>query len=108
VLLVGEEEDEGGDGDGNAGRQHRDEFNARMTRLRSYVLFGRGRVADTLDADVVTHVAVVGSGGARTMARMDDMAARVAGAGGAAKVVLGSWVEMCWREGALVDEEDFV
>lgn len=82
-----------------------------MARLVSWVRFGGGEVAGDLDDGAVTHVVVVRCG--------NDEAARKVAAGVRSQVskrdalkipyvVTERWLEDCWQEETLVNEEQYV
>jgi DNA ligase-4 len=62
----------------------------------NYVRFGGGQVVSDEDAEGVTHV-IVRDGQSARQKRLDSMA-RAVGLG---------WVERCWEEGTMVDEERY-
>jgi DNA ligase-4 len=79
-------------------------------RLGNYVKFGSGEVADGVEDEKITHVVVVG-GEQDTAASEKVLAAdvryRVSSRRAVPRIVSSRWVEDCWKEGTLVDEEAY-
>ncbi|KAL2271493.1 hypothetical protein VTJ83DRAFT_864 [Remersonia thermophila] len=84
---------------------------ARSLRLKNLVRFGSGKVADDLDDRNITHVVVVGGGDDSAASSEKVVAAevryRVSGRRAVPRVVSARWIEDCWKEGTLVDEEEY-
>ncbi|KAF4461772.1 dna ligase 4 [Fusarium albosuccineum] len=80
----------------------------RISRLKHFVKYGGGLVtADTNDLSA-THVVIEGDdpmqvGEAADMVRKELSSRRVQ-----PRVVTGKWIDECWKEGTLLDEEQFV
>ncbi|KAK4123844.1 ATP-dependent DNA ligase [Parathielavia appendiculata] len=78
-------------------------------RLKSYVRFGNGEVVDNINNNRITHVVVVG-GKEDTAASEKVVAAdvryKVSSRRAVPRIVSARWVEDCWKEGTLVDEEE--
>ncbi|KAF6834460.1 DNA ligase I [Colletotrichum plurivorum] len=75
-------------------------------KLRNYLAFGGARMASEMDDEKVTHVVVVGDGDARREAA-EEIRRDVSARRKIPHVVTASWVEDCWREKTLVDEERY-
>jgi DNA ligase-4 len=71
----------------------------RVQLARNYIQFGGGLVTDDLDAGGVTHVIVLNEQSSTMNARGKIT--------GLARIVGVSWVEKCWEEGTMVDEERY-
>lgn len=80
---------------------------ATLLRLKSCVLYGGGRVANSLEDTAVTH-AVVAGGNSR---HRDELAAgirhQVSSRTRQPRIVSMEWVEASWREGTRLDEEQY-
>lgn len=74
-------------------------------RLGNYVRFGDGRVVGELEEGVTHVVVVAGEGREREVA--GDVRYRVSSWGRVPRIVRRGWVEDCWKEGTLVDEEAY-
>jgi DNA ligase-4 len=71
----------------------------RTQLARNYILFGGGIVAGSTHEEGVTHAVVLDerSSSKHTKAKVT----------GLARTVGVAWVEKCWEEGTMVDEERF-
>ncbi|KAL2258778.1 hypothetical protein VTK26DRAFT_7770 [Humicola hyalothermophila] len=83
----------------------------RALKLKSYVQFGSGEVVDEISDREITHIVVVG--GAEDTAASErvvaaDVRHKVSSRRAVPRIVQARWVEDCWKEGTLVDEEDYV
>lgn len=85
--------------------------NITAIKLRNYVQFGRGNVTNDMD-DETTHIVVVGdkedTAGVRE--RAAELRAEISGRRGVTRiprVVKHEWVEDCWKERTLLDEEQY-
>jgi DNA ligase-4 len=82
-------------------------------RLGNYVRFGNGEVADDIKDDKITHVVVVVGGKEDTAAAASerlvaaDVRYKISSRRAVPRVVSARWVEDCWKEGTLVDEEAY-
>ncbi|EAQ91162.1 hypothetical protein CHGG_03097 [Chaetomium globosum CBS 148.51] len=80
-------------------------------RLASYVRFGNGGVVEDIGDERITHVVVVG-GREDTAASEKVVAAdvrhKISARRAVPRVVSARWVEDCWKEDTLVDEEQYV
>ncbi|KAK4442260.1 hypothetical protein QBC34DRAFT_419008, partial [Podospora aff. communis PSN243] len=76
-------------------------------KLGNYIKFGRGLVTEDLYDDEVTHVVVV----AKDVKQRREMAANlrfeISRRNKPPRVVTDKWLEVCWEEGTLVDEEAY-
>lgn len=82
----------------------------RALKLKNYVQFGNGTVVDDIEDKKITHVVVVG--GAEDTAASEKMLAadvryKVSSRRAVPRIVKARWVEDCWKEGTLVDEEEY-
>jgi DNA ligase-4 len=79
-------------------------------KLGNYVRFGNGEVVEDLEDEQITHVVVVG-GRENTAASEKVVAAdvryKVSSRRAVPRIVAARWVEDCWKEDTLVDEEDY-
>ncbi|KAK3996048.1 hypothetical protein QBC44DRAFT_319059 [Cladorrhinum sp. PSN332] len=81
-----------------------------MVKMANMVRFGNGEVVDDLEDKGVTHVVVVvGGGGGKDKAAEREVVAdvryKVSSRRHVPRIVTDKWVEDCWKEGTLVDEE---
>lgn len=83
----------------------------RALKLANYVWFGNGEVVEDLGDPRITHVVVL-SGREDTAASERVVAAdvryKVSSRRTVPRIVTARWVEDCWREGTLVDEEAYM
>lgn len=79
----------------------------RTLRLEHYVRFGGGEVVADADDEGTTQVVVVAADAKAQRALAADVRARVSSRRRVPRIVTGKWVEDCWREGTLVDEEAY-
>ncbi|KAJ4304252.1 DNA ligase (ATP) [Collariella sp. IMI 366227] len=82
----------------------------RALKLGNYVRFGNGEVEDDIEDDKITHVIVVG--GKEDTAASEKLVAadvryKVSSRRAVPRIVTGKWVDNCWKEGTLVDEEAY-
>jgi DNA ligase-4 len=79
-------------------------------KLGNYVRFGNGEVVDDMNDKSITHVVVVG-GKDDTAASEKVVAAdvryKVSSRRAVPRIVSATWVEDCWKEDTLVDEEQY-
>lgn len=79
-----------------------------LGRLVRYVEYAGGRCADSgLGDEHVTHVVIVGDDSAQRGRVADEVRKEVSGRRGMPRLVTGSWVEDCWKEKTLLDEERY-
>lgn len=76
---------------------------AQTARLARYIRYGGGACVDGLESEGLTHVVLVGDRKvvADTLRRELSTRAKLP------RLVSGSWVETCWKEKSLVDEEQY-
>ncbi|PHH86573.1 hypothetical protein CDD83_10044 [Cordyceps sp. RAO-2017] len=80
-----------------------------VERLARYVRCAGGKCAAAVADEAVTHVVIVGQDGGAPAGRAADEARRDAATRGrkVPRLVAGRWVEDCWREKTLLDEEQY-
>ncbi|KAH7380321.1 DNA ligase 4 [Phaeosphaeria sp. MPI-PUGE-AT-0046c] len=71
-------------------------WNLQIQQAKNYVRFTGGQVTDDEDEEGITHIVVP-----------DGQTASTAKIAGLARVVGIAWVQKCWDEGTMVDEERF-
>jgi DNA ligase-4 len=79
-------------------------------KLKNYVRFGNGEVVDDIDDNKITHVVVVGgkedtAASERVVAA--DVRYKVSSRRAVPRIVSAKWVNDCWKEGTVVDEEEY-
>lgn len=79
-----------------------------ISELKHYVRYGGGSIVEDMNDQSVSHVVIVGDdpmqvGEAADAVRKDLSSRRVQ-----PRIVTGKWVNECWRERTLLDEEQFV
>ncbi|OAA74215.1 DNA ligase, ATP-dependent [Cordyceps fumosorosea ARSEF 2679] len=72
-------------------------------RLARYVRYGGGVCVDGLESEGLTHVVVIGDDQDAAAALRRELSTRAK----LPRLVRGSWVETCWKERSLVDEEQY-
>ncbi|WYZ39905.1 hypothetical protein EsH8_IV_000246 [Colletotrichum jinshuiense] len=80
--------------------------NLKLLKLRNYLMFGGARLVGDADDDQATHIVVVGSGDRMTEAA-EVLRRGVSHRRKIPHIVGGSWVDDCWREKTLLDEERY-
>ncbi|AEO57879.1 hypothetical protein MYCTH_2304601 [Thermothelomyces thermophilus ATCC 42464] len=83
---------------------------SRALKLMNYVRFGNGEVVSDIEDKRITHVVVVGGKGETSASERvvaADVRYKVSSRRAVPRVVSARWVEDCWREGTLVDEEEY-
>ncbi|KAH8668602.1 hypothetical protein BX600DRAFT_259920 [Xylariales sp. PMI_506] len=80
-----------------------------VLKLKNWIRFGGGRVVHDLDGEGITHIVIVGDG---DMAAVRSAAAETRSAISVRRfvprLVTRQWLEQCWEEGTLLDEEQYV
>ncbi|KAJ6782867.1 hypothetical protein PWT90_07960 [Aphanocladium album] len=76
---------------------------AEAARLARYVRYGGGACVDGLESEGLTHVVLIGDNIGAADALRRELSTRTK----LPRLVSGSWVETCWKEKSLVDEEQF-
>ncbi|KAK0722705.1 hypothetical protein B0T26DRAFT_643067 [Lasiosphaeria miniovina] len=76
-------------------------------KLRKHVLFGNGHVTSGVEDETVTHVVIIGKDAASEREAAADVRYRVSARSAVPRIVTQRWVEDCWGEGTLVDEEEY-
>ena len=79
-------------------------------KLRNYVLFAAGDIATDIGDEEITHVVVVGKEKDKMAERVvaADVRATISARRKVPRVVTTHWVEDCWKERTLLDEERYV
>ncbi|KAJ9136756.1 DNA ligase [Pleurostoma richardsiae] len=75
--------------------------------LRNRVRFGGGKVAEDLEDKGMTHVVVVAASEASERELAAEVRYEVSKRRPTPRIVTRKWVEDCWRESTLVDEEQY-
>jgi DNA ligase-4 len=78
----------------------------RTLRLEHYIRFGGGEVVEDMD-DKVTQIVVVAANDRTQRALAADVRSRVSSRRQVPRIVTSKWVEDCWKESTLVDEEPY-
>ncbi|PFH62627.1 hypothetical protein XA68_12701 [Ophiocordyceps unilateralis] len=78
-----------------------------VDKLALYVRYAGGRCVGEDEEVVATHVVIVGEDAERVRRLADEVRGRMAGGRRLARLVNGSWVEDCWGERTLLDEERY-
>ncbi|OAA37594.1 DNA ligase, ATP-dependent [Beauveria brongniartii RCEF 3172] len=76
---------------------------AEKERLARYVRYGGGKCVDGLESEELTHVVLVGYSQDAADALRRELSSRAK----LPHLVSASWVETCWKERSLVDEEQY-
>ncbi|KAM7202273.1 DNA repair and recombination protein MUS53 [Naviculisporaceae sp. PSN 640] len=94
-------------------------MNITAIKLKNYIQFGGGTITDNLQDNSTTHIVIVGGDnkndentpGISVRQRAAELRAEMSQKRGATKrmprIVKQEWVEDCWKEGTLVDEEQY-
>ncbi|PKS13255.1 hypothetical protein jhhlp_000026 [Lomentospora prolificans] len=73
-------------------------------RLGNYIRFGNGSIVGYLGDPELTHIVAVGRGKEEGIA---DVRKEIASKPKIPRIVTSKWIEDSWREGTLLDEEDY-
>lgn len=76
-------------------------------RLSNYVRYAGGVCAGGLDDPTITQVVLVGEDPMQVGDLADKVRRELSSRRGVPRVVTGQWVENCWREKTLLDEEQY-
>ncbi|KAI0004856.1 ATP-dependent DNA ligase [Xylariaceae sp. FL0662B] len=76
-------------------------------KLRNWVRYGGGLVKDDLEDASVTQVVVLGNDDATERERAAEVRAVISARSPVPRVVTGAWVEDCWKNNTIVDEERY-
>ncbi|MDA4132844.1 MAG: hypothetical protein OK454_06945, partial [Thaumarchaeota archaeon] len=77
-------------------------------KLKNYVRFGGGVVTEELEDEAVTHVVIVtGADEASERERAAEVRHQISSRRRVPRVVTRTWIEECWTEKTLVDEEAY-
>ncbi|KAI1085362.1 ATP-dependent DNA ligase [Whalleya microplaca] len=79
----------------------------RSLKLRNWIRYGGGRVIEDLDDPSVTQVVVLGGDDAGEREKAAEVRAVISARSPVPRVVTGLWVEDCWRNNTVVDEERY-
>ncbi|KAI8316915.1 DNA ligase 4 [Colletotrichum sp. SAR11_240] len=82
------------------------EDSIKVLRLRNFLQFGGARLTPGVEDEQATHIVVVGDGDQRRQAA-EDLRKEVSSRRKIPHIVTGDWIEDCWREKTLVDEEKY-
>jgi DNA ligase-4 len=74
-------------------------------RLENYVRFGGGQVAEDMEDETATHIVVVSPDEPAERELAAQVRYRVSNRNKLPRIVTSKWVEDCWKEGTLIDEE---
>ncbi|KAI5457758.1 ATP dependent DNA ligase domain-containing protein [Mariannaea sp. PMI_226] len=80
----------------------------RMAKLRHYIRYGGGSITDNPDDSSVTHVVIEGDDPMQVCETGDEVRSALSSRRIQPRLVLGTWIDECWKEGTLLDEEQFV
>ncbi|TEA21530.1 DNA ligase 4 [Colletotrichum sidae] len=83
-----------------------DDVSIESLKLRSYLMYGRARVTCSIENPDVTHAVVFGDAEAQA-STAGKLRAVVSTRPKIPHIVSSSWVEDCWREETLLDEERY-
>ncbi|KND89026.1 DNA ligase 4 [Tolypocladium ophioglossoides CBS 100239] len=78
-----------------------------VNRLAHYVKYAGGTCADSLEDRAVTHVVIVGGDPMEVGEVADGLRKDISSRREVPRLVTGSWVEDCWKEKTLLDEEQY-
>ena len=76
-------------------------------RLKHYVRFGGGAVADEIEDEGITQIVIAAGDDAAMREVAADVRYRISSRSTVPRIVTGKWVEDCWRETTRVDEEPY-
>lgn len=77
-------------------------------KLENYIKFGDGEILSSLDGDQeATHVVVLGKDETHERELAAEIRAKVNSSRRVPRIVTRKWIEDCWVEGTLVDEERY-
>jgi DNA ligase-4 len=79
----------------------------RTLRLEHYIRFGGGEVVEDQDDKKITHIVVLAVDGRAQKQLAADVRSEVSSRRQVPRIVTSKWVEDCWKEGTLVDEESY-
>ncbi|KAH6893431.1 hypothetical protein B0T10DRAFT_273080 [Thelonectria olida] len=80
----------------------------RMSKLRHYIRYGGGLIMENPDDPIITHVVIEGEDPMQMCETGDKVRSELSSRRTQPRVVLGTWIDECWKEGTLLDEEQFV
>jgi DNA ligase-4 len=76
-------------------------------RLKHYIRFGGGEVVEDMEDKNITQIIVVAADGKAQRDLAAEVRYRVSSRRHVPRIVTGKWVEDCWKESTLVNEEDY-
>ncbi|KAJ9165565.1 DNA ligase [Coniochaeta hoffmannii] len=79
----------------------------RTLRLEHYIRFGGGEVVDDMDDKDITQIVVVAADARAQREVAADVRSRVSSRRQVPRIVTSKWVEDCWKDSTLVDEESY-
>ncbi|TPX09464.1 uncharacterized protein E0L32_009352 [Thyridium curvatum] len=79
----------------------------KLIKLRNYVRFGGGSIADGVEDETATHVVVVTGDSAAERELAAEVRSTISSRRTVPRVVTQQWVEDSWKESTLVDEEPY-
>ncbi|WDK15207.1 DNA ligase I [Colletotrichum graminicola] len=78
----------------------------KMLKFRNYLTFGGARLVSDADDEAATHIVLIGTGD-RLKEAAKGLRRQVSNRRRIPYIVTGAWVEDCWREKTLLDEERY-
>ncbi|GJC80891.1 DNA ligase 4 [Colletotrichum liriopes] len=87
-----------------SGESDRDEIKG--LKLRNYLIFGGARLVGNEGDEEATHIVLLGTGDQRKVVA-DGLRREVSNRRKIPHIVTGAWIEDCWREKTLLDEERY-
>ncbi|KAK7751458.1 DNA ligase (ATP) [Diatrype stigma] len=76
-------------------------------KLANWIRFGGGRVTENLEDESVTHVVILSANAAGECEKAGEVRAAVGVRSRLPRIVTRQWVEACWENSTLVDEERY-
>lgn len=78
-----------------------------LGRLKNYVCYAGGSYTDDMDDASVSHIVLVGEDPMQTGEAADAIRREISTRAHLPRIVSGKWIEDCWKEKTLVDEEPY-
>ncbi|GAW22795.1 hypothetical protein ANO14919_123380 [Xylariales sp. No.14919] len=79
----------------------------RICQVRNRIRFGSGVLANEIDDKTITHIIILGQGGAEEMKVSAEVRSAISSRRLLPRVVSQAWVADCWKNRTVVDEERF-